>query len=209
MFASLLTESLKRLEQVEPTTIISMTDQERDFELVRRMARGDKNALTELYAAYGQRLFAYALRLVADPALAEDVLQDVLVIAWRSAGRFRGEGRVAAWLLGIVHHTTMKALRRKPQPIPEAVEESMTAPGPSPEEIVQKDEQARWVREGLQSLSPDHRAVLELVFYQELSLSEAAEVCGCPVGTIKSRLSYARQHLRGVLSLSAEVEDWR
>ncbi|MBK8421088.1 MAG: hypothetical protein IPL17_20185 [Anaerolineales bacterium] len=59
----------------------------------------------------------------------------------------------------------------------------------------------------MQSLSPEHRAVLELIFYQGLSLNEAAAVLKCPVGTVKSRLSYARQHLRGVLSRSEE--NWR
>jgi RNA polymerase sigma-70 factor (ECF subfamily) len=80
------------------------------------------------------------------------------------------------------------------------MEESLPAPTVSPEEHIQVKEQSQWVRRGLQSLSPEHRAVLELVFYQGLSLNEVAEVCDCPVGTVKSRLSYARKHLRGILS---------
>ena len=82
----------------------------------------------------------------------------------------------------------------------------MVAPDALPEEQVQQAEQAAWLQRGLQGLSRDHRLTLELVFYQGLSLSEAAAVCGCPVGTIKSRLSYARQHLRQVLD-SAEQEE--
>ena len=73
------------------------------------------------------------------------------------------------------------------------------------EEHVRVKEQSQWVRRGLQSLSAEHRAVLELVFYQGLSLSEVAEVCDCPVGTVKSRLSYARKHLRGILSRQEEA----
>jgi RNA polymerase sigma-70 factor (ECF subfamily) len=65
----------------------------------------------------------------------------------------------------------------------------------------------RWVRKGLQDLSTEHRAVLELVFYQGLTLQEVAEVCNCPLGTVKSRLSYARRHLRGVLGRNEEI--WR
>ncbi len=184
----------------------SMTAQEYDLDLIRRMASGDENAVRELYAAYGQRLFAYALRLTNDRAAAEDVTQETLVIAWRTAGRFRGEGRLIAWLLGIVHHNAMNAFRHSPasQPL-EALEE--TAPGThaSPEEQAQAEEMKRWVRKGLQDLSTEHRAVLELVFYQGLTLSEVAEVCNCPRGTVKSRLSYARRHLRGLLSRSEEV----
>ncbi len=72
----------------------------------------------------------------------------------------------------------------------------------------QASEQARWIRQGLNGLSLEHRAVLELVFYQGLSLAEVAQICDCPLGTVKSRLSYARQYLRSVLSRK-NVEEWR
>lgn len=62
----------------------------------------------------------------------------------------------------------------------------------------------RWIHQGLQSLSSEHRAVLELVFYQGLSLQEVADVLKCPLGTVKSRLSYARKHLGGALARSQE-----
>ncbi len=63
----------------------------------------------------------------------------------------------------------------------------------------------QWVRQGMQELSADHRAVLELVFYQGMSLYEVAEICRCSLGTVKSRLGYARKHLRGVLSRTREA----
>ncbi len=186
----------------------AMAPSEPDPDLVRRIAAGDEAALSDLFAAYGQRLYAYALRLTGEPALAEDVVQETLVVAWRTAGRYRGEGRVLAWLLGIVHNTALKAIRHRPVPISTEMEATLPAPNEPPEELVQANEQSRWVRQGLEGLSTEHRAVLELVFYQGLSLAEAAQVCGCPTGTIKSRLSYARQVLRGVLSRK-NTEDWR
>jgi RNA polymerase sigma-70 factor (ECF subfamily) len=180
-----------------------------DRELLRSIAGGDQASLGELYELYGQRMFAYARRLVDDSALAEDILQDVLVVVWRTAGNFRGEGRMLAWLLGIVHHTSMKALRGRTNPLSDSLAENIRTPEPSPEEWLQRDQQAQWVQRGLQDLSPEHRAVLELVFYQGLDLKEIAQVCDCPVGTVKSRLSYARQHLRGILTRNPDVEDWR
>jgi RNA polymerase sigma-70 factor (ECF subfamily) len=185
-----------------------MLEAQQDLEWIRRIVAGEDLALRELYAAYGQRLYAYALRLSAEPALAEDVVQDALVVVWRTAAKFRGEGRVIAWLLGIVHHTALKALRHRSEPISDEVEENLPAPDPSLEERALSSEQAAWVRGGVQTLSPEHQAVLELVFYQGLSLEEVAKVCDCPPGTVKSRLSYARRHLRGVLSRQ-NVEDWR
>jgi RNA polymerase sigma-70 factor (ECF subfamily) len=186
----------------------TMAPPEPDAQLVQRMAAGDDSALRELYAAYGQKLYAFALRLSGDPALAQDAVQEALVAAWRGAARYRAEGRVLTWLLGIVHHIALKALRNRPLPISDEMETSLPAPDDSPEEQAEAGEQRRWVQEGLGRLSPEHRAVLELVFYQRLSLEEAAEVCGCPLGTVKSRLSYARRTLRGILSRQ-NVEDWR
>lgn len=185
-----------------------MADPEHDITLARRIAVGDDSALSEIYTVYGQRLYAYALRLTSDAALAEDIVQDALVIVWRTAGRYRGEGRFVAWLLGIVHHTALKALRHPFVPFSEEVEEILPASASSLETQTQDNQQAAWVRSGMQGLSPEHRAVLELVFYQGLSLEEVAQVCNCPLGTIKSRLNYARRHLRGILSRQ-KMEEWR
>ncbi len=190
------------------TRPITMALPEHDVEQIRRVAAGEEAALRELFAAYGQRLYAYAVRLTGEPAAAEDVVQETLIVVWRSAGRYRGEGRLIAWLLGIVHHLALKTIRRRSILLSDEVEENLPAPIGSFEAQAQARQQARWVRDGLQSLSPEHRAVLELVFYQGLSLEEVSQVCRCPLGTVKSRLSYARQHLRGVLSRQ-NTEEWR
>ena len=184
----------------------TMTQLVDDLDLIRRMQAGDDDAVRDLYARYGQRLYAYALRLTNDPATAEDVVQTTLVTAWQTVRKFRGEGRLIAWLLGIVHHTAMKSLRHMHQPL-DAMKDTVSGNQPTPEDQAEVDETKRWVRQGLNSLSVEHRAVLELVFYQGLSLDEVAKVCNCPLGTVKSRLSYARQHLRGILSRTEE--DWR
>jgi RNA polymerase sigma-70 factor, ECF subfamily len=187
----------------EPTQS-SMTQRADDLDLIHRLKAGDDDAMRDLYALYGQRLHAYALRLTNDPAAAEDVTQNTLITAWRTVGSFRGEGRLIAWLLGIVHHTAMKSIRDVPTVLDSSTEENVPDRQPSPQEQAEGREMKRWVRDGLASLSLEHRTVLELVFYQGLFLSEVAEVLDCPLGTVKSRLSYARQHLRGVLTRMEE-----
>lgn len=182
----------------------TMTQPADDLDLIRRMQAGDDDAVRDMYALYGQRLYAYALRLTNDPATAEDVTQNTLVTAWRTARTFRGEGRLIAWLLGIVHHTAMKALRGDTPYLDDVAEETIGEDHPSPEEQAQVRDERRWVRQGIQHLSSEHRAVLELIFYQGLSFNEAAQVLNVPVGTVKSRLSYARNHLRGVLARTEE-----
>ncbi len=182
----------------------SMMQRADDLDLIQRLKAGDDDAMREIYSLYGQRLYAYALRLTNDPAAAEDVTQNTLIAVWRSIGSFRGEGRLIAWLLGILHHTAMKSLREVYAGLDPSTEETVPDHQPSPQEQAEGRERKRWVRDGLASLSLEHRTVLELVFYQGLSLNEVADVLDCPLGTVKSRLSYARQHLRGVLTRMEE-----
>jgi len=206
MLAGILNKKYSRPTWEECSLTATPADQSDDLILVQRIAARGEDALRELYGVYGQRLYAYALRITEVPAIAEDVVQDTLIVVWQSVCRFRGEGRLLAWLLGIVHHTAMKALRHSPQLITDAIETTLATDDPTPEEKLQSQEQIQWVRQGMKSLSPDHRAVLELIFYQGLSLSEAATVCDCPLGTIKSRLNYARKHLRGILNRQEEAK---
>ena len=182
----------------------TMNEREQDLNLLQRINGGDDDAMRELYARYGQRLYSYALRLTNDPSTAEDITQQTLVTVWQTAKSFRGESRLIAWLLGIVHHTAMKTIRNRTQALQEVDEETIPENQPTLEEQVQHQEMKRWVRDGLQSLSSEHRMVLELVFYQSLSLQEVADVLTLPLGTVKSRLSYARKHLHGVLARTQE-----
>jgi len=171
-----------------------------DVELLRRMAQGDEGAVQALYAQYGQRMLSFALRLVDDPAVAQDVVQDSLVAAWQQARRYRGEGRAIAWLLGIVRNKALNLRRRRKYPSLDALPEEPREEAALPDELADVGERERLLQNGLRRLSPQHRMVLELVFYQGLDLAETAAVCGCPVGTVKSRLNHARAALRGALN---------
>ena len=199
MFSSAVAKQTLHVQQTTKSIDHSMTAQEQDFELIRRMISGDENALRELYAVYGQRLYAYALRLTNDPGRGRRCDPGYARYCLAHARKFRGEGRLIAWLLGIVHHNAAEEPCGT-RPSRSKSRETVPAANASPEEQAQAGEMKRWVRQGLQSLSTEHRAVLELVFYQGLTLNEVADVCKCPLGTVKSRLSYARQYLRGVLA---------
>lgn len=188
----------------------SMPTVDSDRDLIRQIAAGSEDALRKLYDVYGQRLYAYALRITANPSAAEEAVQECLVAVWQGARKFRGENRLIAWLLGILHHKALNQLRGRVVESLDAAEHSEpTAGEPLPEAQAAAGEQRRFVRAGIEGLSLEHRLVLELVFYQGLSLNEVAEVCGCPVGTVKSRLSYAKASLRGALSrVGLNAEDW-
>lgn len=190
---------------------LSQPVQDFDSKLAHRLEAGDARALHELVSAYGQRMYAYALRLTGDPLRADDVVQESLVAAWQGVKGFRGTGSLLAWLLGIVHHKAMSSFRKSARTFEDEFGDALSdlpAQDPLLEEQAVTSEQQRLLRSGLESLSPEHRAVLELVFYQRLSLQETAHVCGVPLGTVKSRLNYAKSRLRGVLNRAGlSVED--
>jgi len=184
---------------------VTMTDLQSDIELMDQISRRDENAFHELYAVYGQPMYAYAVRITSDAAQAEDVVQDSLVTVWNTAGTYRGSSRLKTWLLGIVHHTAVKSLRHLSNPITDEMEETVEDGGTRLDDLVQNRDAASRLKSGLEQLSPEHRAVLDLVFFQGLNLKETADVIGCPVGTVKSRLSYARTRLKGLLSGMEDV----
>jgi len=183
--------------------------------LVARIACGDQAALQQLYAAYRPRLWRFLYQqLGGDAGLVEEVLQDVFVGVWRHAGDFRGEARVATWLFRIARHRALNARRDAGRrradrlaPVPDqSGEHAAVDPGlrrPSPEDEVAG---RLALADALARLSAKHREALDLVFSHGFSLEEAARVLDVPVGTVKSRLSYARRALAGHLAPGADAE---
>ena len=170
-----------------------------DFDLLRQVAAGDEAAFAELYDLYASLVYNYLLRLVNEPAVAEEILQEVFLAMWRSARGFRAEAKVRTWLLRIAHHQAVSWLRRKRTvlwPDDELEQETVD----SFEEDLAHVWQIEQLRGALVRLSPKHRAVIELTFVQGLSYTEIAQVMNCPIGTVKSRMSYALRHMNELLS---------
>ena len=173
-----------------------------DTELLRQVAAGDETAFAELYDLYAPPVYNYLLRLVNEPAVAEEILQEVFLAMWLSAHRFRQEARVKTWLLRIAHHQAVSWLRRARAAV-ESNAELEAAADDLIEEHVAHSWQLDQVRAALTRLTPNHRAVIELTFVQGLSYTEIAEVMNCPVGTVRSRMSYALRRLNALLSEAA------
>ncbi len=169
-----------------------------DHHLVRQIAAGDERAFDELYQKYGQTVFNYLLRLINEPAVAEDLLQEVFLAAWQGAGRFREQASAKTWLLRIGHHRAVSWLRRKRPAISLDDADDVAVEDPVDEHLTQQW-RADQVRQALDQLSVKHRAVIELTFVHELSYAEIAEIMSCPIGTVKSRMSYALAHLNQIM----------
>jgi len=167
---------------------------------MKRIASREEDSLHDLYSRYGQKMYAYAMSILRDSDQAEDVLQECLVVAWQKASQYHGQGRLIAWLLGIIHHKSVSLLRRSSAISLDVISNEPESPDPTPTQESEHREKSQIIQSVLQTLSGDHRMVIQLVFYQHLSMDETAKILGCPVGTVKSRLNYAKQMLRGVLS---------
>lgn len=163
-----------------------------DFELLQRVARQDEQALEALYQQYAPGLLAYLAGRLGDARLAEEVLQDVMLAAWRNAPRFRGECRVRTWLLTIARSRAINAYHRQITPRGRDVPlDEPNLPASDAEPGAYTD-----LRTALTGLPEEQRETLELVFYHGLSLDETAQVLNVAPGTVKSRLHRAKAHLR-------------
>ena len=170
-----------------------------DHQLLRQVAAGDEQAFGELYDGYSLQVYNYILRLVNEPSVADEILQEVFFVAWYDAKRFREQSKVKTWLLRIAHHKAVSWLRSHHSV--SSLDDLATVPNGDDriEEQVVRAWHADQVRAALDRISPKHRAVIELVFVHDLSYTEIAEILSIPVGTVKSRMSYALKYLTGVL----------
>ncbi len=180
-----------------------------DRSVLERVAAGDLDALEELYDRYKTMAYSIAYRITNDATLAEDVVQDAFLGAWRNAAKYvEGRGSVKTWLLSIVHHRAIDAIRRrKPTTeLPESTDApppALTAPDLWGEVAAGLD--AEMVRRAMGVLSPPQLEAIELAYFSGLTQYEIAERTGTPLGTVKSRMRLGLLAMRRVLT--AEVAD--
>jgi RNA polymerase sigma-70 factor (ECF subfamily) len=176
-----------------------------DWALIQQIAARDEDAFSELYARYSTAIYTYLIHMIYDRVVAEDLLQDVFISVWKAAGGFRGQSSVKTWIYRIAHHQTVSWLRKHRRAVEQSLSEMRGQAG-DPEAIFEQGAKRKALSEALSKLSMDHREVIELAFYHELSYREIADVLKCPVGTVKSRMSYAKRQITRFLDQSDIVE---
>jgi RNA polymerase sigma-70 factor (ECF subfamily) len=181
-------------------------DQEADAGLVRRIAGGDSGALGELYDRFGRPAYSLARRICADDGLAEDVVQEAFLAFWRDPSRYdAAKGRFGTWLLTLVHHKSVdavrreSAIRRRTVPAAEDGDEWSAPPGPGADEDAIGSLVAGQVRDALGRLPAEQRQVLALAYYGGYTQREVAALTGVPLGTVKSRMFTGIARLRSLL----------
>lgn len=179
------------------------SDGENDAELalLHRVAKQDRAAITELYRVYHARLFKFIYRLTNSYSVADELVNDIMLVVWRSAADFRGDSKVSTWIFGIAYRQSMRRLRRKQIRLwPQVDPDELAATGNG--DLETED----WIRQALDALPAAQQLTMILVFYLGLSYSETAELTDCPVNTVKTRMFHARRKLREFLSASAPDE---
>lgn len=180
----------------------SATDHE-ERALLARVVRGDRRAFSDLYRLYQPRLYAYLRRILRDSTDVDEVLDDVMLVVWKDASRFRGDARLSTWVFGIAYRKALNAMRserRYQDPLDRNADIGGCA---SP-----ANDNKEWIEAALARLSPDHRQVMELTYTSGFSYQEIAEIAGCPVNTVKTRMFHARRRLRMLLpQMAGENEE--
>jgi len=172
-----------------------------DKQIVQLINSGHEDAFPELYHRYSSDIYNYILRLVSKPNVAEDLLQEVFVAVWQGLDAFKQESSVKTWLFRISHNKTMSWMRtfyRNQEVDQDATIDAVDGLAPDMQTLLSW--RAEMVQEALNDLSANHRSVIELFYYHGLSYAEISEVIGCPIGTVKSRMSHAMKYLNGILT---------
>jgi RNA polymerase sigma-70 factor (ECF subfamily) len=171
-----------------------------DRTLVARLVGGDRAALRTLYERHAGWLTARLQRRCADPELVDTALQDTFLAAWRSAGSFRGDGDVGAWLWGIAVRKLIDQLRhRRPSPVDPstaALQAEGVLPSAEAEMLAQAPLGQGELAEAFRYLDPELQTVLLATAVDGLTTKEAAQLLGIPHGTVKTRLMRARARLQ-------------
>jgi RNA polymerase sigma-70 factor (ECF subfamily) len=182
-----------------------------DAELLRRGRSGDRDALRQLFERYHRRLLAVVIGMVRNPEDAREIVQDTFVRAFRSLDGFKGDSSFYTWLYRIALNRAIDLQRRGSRYQSAEFDEAIAtgdefaissggvAASEDPFDAVRNRELGRKISEAIEGLTPDHRAVILLREIEGLSYEEISEVMNCSLGTVMSRLHYARKKLQAKL----------
>lgn len=171
-----------------------MDDDRRQLE---KVASGDRAAIGILYQRHHKRVFHFVRRFVGDVQVAEDITNDVFIEVWQKAATYEGRSAVSSWLLGMARYKALSDIRkRKPAHAQsDQILDALPDDADDPELISQKRDKGDAIKRCIQTLSRDHRVILELVYYHEKSIEEVSEILDIPKNTVKTRTFHARRQL--------------
>jgi RNA polymerase sigma-70 factor (ECF subfamily) len=175
-----------------------------EHNLVTRAQQGDREAFSELVRCHREGVINVVYRMCGDAGLAEDAAQEAFIRAWQHLASYQPRSLFRNWLYRIAANVALDVLRRERETV-DIDAAPIAAPGPGPEAVLIERERAERVRQAVLALPPASRAVLVLREYEGLSYQEIAYTLDIPMGTVMSRLNYARNRIRESLAAYLEV----
>jgi RNA polymerase sigma-70 factor (ECF subfamily) len=186
-----------------------MPDHKADLEIIRRVAAKDVAAFKQLYARCGRQVYHFCLRRTKDTALAEEVTNEVFMEVWRQARTFEGRSAASTWLLTIANHRMIDMLRRRRESqLDSEFAAFIEDDADTPEEVSLKVDKSAAIRRCMEQLSAEHREIIDLVYYNEKSITEIAGILDIPENTVKTRMFYARKKLHTLLVAAGVDAKW-
>ena len=180
-----------------------------DEVLIGRIADADRLAMQVLFARHHVRVYRFVLRLVRNEATAEDLVSEVFLDVWRQAGKFEGRSAASTWMLSIARFKALSALRRRgEQELDDAMAEAIVDDSDDPQASLEKKDSGAILRKAIESLSAEHREIIDLVYYHEKSVEEVSQIVGIPEATVKTRMFYARKKLGELLKQQGFDRGW-
>jgi RNA polymerase sigma-70 factor (ECF subfamily) len=171
-----------------------------DDMLLESIADGNRTAMHMLYCRHNVRVYRFILRIVRDATTAEDLVSQVFLDVWRTAGQFQGRSQVSTWLLSIARFKALTAMRqRRFEDIDQEDVRQIPDGADTPETSLDRSDTSAILRACVQKLSPAHREIITLVYYHEKSVEEVGQIIGIPQSTVKTRMFYARKQLADLL----------
>ena len=202
---------MQQTQAISPTAPnwVSSATAKSDETLIRLIAANSKEAMRLLFARHNVKVYRFVLRIVGNEATAEDILNEVFVEVWRNAGKFEGRSQVATWILAIARFRALSALRRRSDDeLEDEAAEAIEDNGDDPEVALQKNDRRAVLLDCLKQLSPAHREVLDLIYYHEKSVEDAALIVGIPLNTVKTRAFHARKRLAELMQAKGIQRSW-
>ena len=181
-------------------------DRALECELIDRIKRRDVRAFEELYLDYLPRLRRFLSNLVRKPHVVEEVVSDTMMVVWERIDGFKGDSSLSTWIFAIAYRKALRVIARHDNPVSDNERPEEASADGNPAEIAEKLSVNAALQRALSTLSADHRAVVDLTYFQELSYREIAQVMACPVDTVKTRMYHARRHLRR--AITGDKADW-
>jgi RNA polymerase sigma-70 factor (ECF subfamily) len=178
------------------------SDDGADLALLERIGNGDRNALRDLYNTYYHPLLRFIYRITGRLDLAQEGVNDVMLVVWSSSRAFGGRSSVSTWIMGIGYRKALKLLassRRWTDRIAAAPLEDLIERSEVLAEQSDDNDLRDLLDEALRHLSAEHRAVVELTYFYGCSYEEIAAIAACPVNTVKTRMFHARAKLKKLL----------